>query len=223
MTVRKTITKVKATHVIIGGVVFPWAAKAPYVAAGKSILGGLEYNDEHDLIKCHVCGGWFVSVGKHLETDGINAAAYKRDFGLLKKTGLCTPSHSIQSARIGKRSGNVARLRNGKRPGRKAGNVSFGCAEERNLQNLCQAQIRHRVMELAIRLNGTPTQRDLTSVGIRQASIERAFAMNTTAFMRSLGLTPNRSGQCKQGIIRQPLPPQNQMLRVAEAGLFSPA
>jgi hypothetical protein len=46
----KPEAEVSATHVIIGGLVFPWEAKAPYVPSGHSILGGLEYNAGADLI-----------------------------------------------------------------------------------------------------------------------------------------------------------------------------
>jgi predicted transcriptional regulator len=217
---------IKATHVIIGGVVFPWAAKAPYVAAGKSLLGALEYNDEHDLIKCHVCGGWFMRVGRHVShSDGISGAEYKREFGLMKGTALCTPSFRVRLSRHARHAkiGDATRL-----PHRKTLDMPSrsGSAEGRNLKNLCQAQLRHRVLQLAVSLNGTPTVNDLRTAGIHGRAIQTAFGMTASAFMRSLGLTPNRpktghsNGHSKT--LRQPLPPQNQILRSAEAGVFAP-
>jgi hypothetical protein len=229
--IAQTNVAIKATHVIIGGSVFPWAAKAPYVAAGKSTLGALEYNDEHDVVKCHVCGDWLALIGTHLSSDGITAAQYKRDYGLRMTTSLCAPSVSAKlsrAVRVRLRSP-VTRMRAvsaTKGRGRPKGHET-GVAEDRNLKNLCQAQLRHRVLELAVSLGGTPTGDDLRAAGIASNCLRRTFGVTAQAFMASLGLTPNRQGggdrRNRKHTLRQPLPPQDQMLRVAEAGLFSPA
>lgn len=80
---------VEATHVLIRGMVFPWAAKAPYVASGRSVLGALEYNLEKDLVRCHVCGLWFTRLYLHLEkAEGMSPESYRSTYGLNQLTLL---------------------------------------------------------------------------------------------------------------------------------------
>src|SRR4051812_44274200 len=84
-------TGLEATHVLIGGIVFPRAEKAPYVMSGHSVLGGLEYNEEKDRVKCHKCGNWFRRLGRHLsQVEGISSSQYKRDHGLRQSTTLAS-------------------------------------------------------------------------------------------------------------------------------------
>ena len=83
----------KETHVIVLGGVYAWESKAPYVESGHSVLGALEYNEGDNRIKCHECGGWYRSLGKHVaETHGMRPREYRRDHGLKTSTSLSVPS-----------------------------------------------------------------------------------------------------------------------------------
>jgi len=203
---------VKPTHVIIGGIVFPWAAKAPYVASGHSVLGGLEYNEAEGLIKCHVCGCWTRSVGKHAAAaDGVSPRDYRRDYGLRNTTSLCTPSTRARyraNVRISALLPEAKKHRFVKGPSLQNRKHATGkdaglSAETRNLRMLCAAQIRVRVTNLAIAKGATPTHPDLKLAGIHPAVIKATYGLSLRDFMKSLGLTPNTVKSPRSG---EPLP-----------------
>jgi hypothetical protein len=189
---------IQATHIIIGGTVFPWAAKAPYVPSGHSSLGALEFNMQKDLLKCHECGTWVRCLAQHIKIHGISAREYKRDRGFNVKTALLTPtlrSISYCSPRRIKtfeknRCVDVTKLRAKKQLTHDTKNT----AETRNLKNLCQAQIQRRVADLAIKLSGTPTTREIIKSGIPSSTFLYVFGMTVSKFMASFGLEPNRKG-----------------------------
>ena len=88
-----TLAKPNAEHVIIMGAVFKWEEKAPFSVSGMSILGGLEYDKERDLIRCHECGGWFRSVGRHIGfIHKVKSKDYKSRHGLRYSAALVVPS-----------------------------------------------------------------------------------------------------------------------------------
>ena len=204
---------VSATHVLIGGLSFPWAAKAPYVASGKSILGAIEYNEAEGLIKCHVCGKWMQSVGHHVRQDGVTPREYRRDFGLRLSSRLAAPlaverrrvaSQHLQSTST--KAERVARLRAAPRGKTGVAPGYDGQAEVRNLRSLCYAQIRARVLALGVNLGGTPTRRDCRDAGITPKVISATFQMSYTEFIKSLGFTPNRKGGFHKRAAREPIP-----------------
>lgn len=84
--------------VIIRGHVFDYAEKAPFVTSGKSVLGALEYNPETETVKCHECGEWFSSIGKHcFHIHEIPAVDYKVKHGLQQITPLDCPAITVRS------------------------------------------------------------------------------------------------------------------------------
>lgn len=188
---------IKATHVIIGGIVFPWEAKAPYTPSGKSVLGALEYNQEEDKIKCHVCGGWYQQLSGHLgDTDGVTARAYKISAGLNQTTGLCVPRLTLARRQVNKCKAHLLRPFQ-KKPGCRVWGpklISNNRAEFRNLSLLCQAQIRQRIMKLALDLGHTPTDKEMRTAGLREQTVCASLGMPVRSVFRSLGLVPNSRG-----------------------------
>jgi len=213
-----TTTKTKVTHVIIGGVVFPWAAKAPYTPSGYSTLGALEFNQKEDLVRCHMCGDWFKSIGCHVrQSEGISAAEYRRNHGLRSVTSLNVPSTHIKFVRQGRAQTKRKSLKPGQRLPQKRIKENPGCAEMLNLRMRCQAQIRQRIMLTAFAVDGTPSAADLKKYqGLDHKSIKQALGTSLSQTMISLGLTPNLVGGANKharrdngtlgGFIREPLP-----------------
>lgn len=74
-------------RVVICNIVFRYTDKEPYARSGKSILGGIEVNSAGEF-KCHECGAFRKSIGKHLREHGITAADYRLKHGLKRKTQL---------------------------------------------------------------------------------------------------------------------------------------
>jgi predicted transcriptional regulator len=203
------MAEIKATHVIIGGIVFPWEAKAPYVPSGKSVLGALEYNQAEDKIKCHACGGWYQQLSRHLgNTDGISARQYKIEAGLNQDTGLRVPHLRLANRLAAKRkTGLIPHRKKAGCPGKHQRSLNHR-AEDQNLRMLCQAQIRQRIMQLALTLGCTPAVKDLIAAGLNPAPVTRSMGMSLSSVMRSLGLMPNTSPvPGRKGGFRQPLPP----------------
>ena len=200
---------IKATHIILGGMVFPWAAKAPYVSSGHSVLGGLEFNQTHDVVKCHKCGCWFKSLGLHSrDSEGVPARQYRRDHGLRGTTSLNVPSLNATWKAHGKRhhpTADVARTRliQARKVLARNPPVSLpGCMEERNLKMTCTAQLPQRIMQTAYRVDGTPFISDLADDGLDHTVISLVMGMSMSKVFRFLGLAPNIHR--KRGI-REPL------------------
>jgi hypothetical protein len=192
----------KPTHVIIGGTVFEHKAKEPYVPAGYSISGGLEYNQEKELLLCHVCGDWVKELGRHAKKrDGVSPEEYRRNFGLRSTTSLVIPRyHHIASERAlhnrglmaSRKTAGLAQLADARASlGQRADKRNYGCAETQNLTLRCREQLRARINKLAVQVGGTPTIRDMREAGIYPYSVEHAFSMKIAAVLRSFGLTPN--------------------------------
>jgi hypothetical protein len=200
--------EVEATHVIMGGIVFPWEAKAPYPASGRSILGGLEYNEERDCVKCHICGRWFRCLGRHLVAgEGIDTREYRDTYGLLLQTSLASPGLSKRRAIVLARNPKVHYFtRLDHHPSAQSAMTAASaarskmlpravrCAENRNLRNLCQPQIRHRLSQLADSLGRVPTARELEGSKLATNTIELALGLKMSAVWKSLGWNPRRNG-----------------------------
>ena len=76
-------------YVIIRGIVFPSAEKAPFVASGVSYLGATEYDKERDLLRCHECGEWYKGIGNHVvNAHKMNLSDYKGRHGLRQSSSL---------------------------------------------------------------------------------------------------------------------------------------
>ncbi len=198
------VKEIKATHVIIAGCVFSREEKEPYVPSGASVLGALELDAEHNVVKCHVCGEWFTALGCHVRSvDGISPAEYRATYGLNADTALCSPQYQEARAKQAKRNTafRMSQVRLGAKPSL-SNQTPRNTAELRNLRMLCQAQIRRRVHNLAIELGGTPRKPELKRAGLHNKVFRQAFDMTMNAFMQSIGLSPNRCGNTR----REPLP-----------------
>ena len=190
----------KATHVLMGGMVFPWSAKAPYVPSGQSALGALEYNLSSDEIKCHICGQWFVQLSRHvISQEGLSLAEYRVACGLRSTTEL-TGYRAIQKRRLDRRmevmtdpilsylSQNKGKERApAKRKQTKPSAPRTLTHETKNLRLLCQAQLRKRLTELALTMGRTPTKTEMMSRGLYPRTISEAFNMPINAVWKSLG------------------------------------
>lgn len=192
----------------IDGVVMLYRMKAPYVRSGKSVLGGLEYNEERDLVRCHECGGWFKSVAVHSAMKhNIPAAEYKKKHGLKRHSSLvCEKFRLACSNRMAAsnhanggtplqldaelRDRAVAALRS--RPKERRGYFS---GERRNQTAQCQAQLLDRIRKLAEQLGHTPSQEELRAAGLSRDTL--VFGLNVKNFSEAVamaGLTPNPLG-----------------------------
>lgn len=61
----------------------PLAARARPVADGHGYYGVALYDPLEDKVQCHICGGWFTFLLKHvLRGHGASPEEYRSDFGL---------------------------------------------------------------------------------------------------------------------------------------------
>lgn len=172
-----------ATHVIIAGNVFPWEAKAPYVASGRSVLGGLEYNEELDLVRCHLCGKWFACLNHHVASEeGVTGDEYRRDHGLMWNTPLKA---------FGRRSGSRQyRIDGTKKKKRNPPKVQYRARARYEPEALIR-----EVKNLAATVGRTPTQAELRVSGINPGMLMAAMKVTThTEAIRAMGLIPNPVG-----------------------------
>lgn len=206
--------QVEATHVIIGGVVFPWASKFPYVDSGRSILGGIEYNQKADLIRCHKCGCWFRSLALHVrKQEGLGTREYRTQHGLAQTSALNVPSivraHKTTAKKLSRKfKHNISSGAHNKGVPASLSSIQRGrqgCAEINNLRMICAAQLKNRIMLLAFRVNGTPTKEDLYKERLHRRTLMHAFGVPVATLFKSLGLSLNRRAKGER-ITRQPLP-----------------
>lgn len=167
-----------ATHVLIGGMIFPWEAKAPYVASGYSILGGLEYNYLNDHVRCHVCGKWFAMLYSHLrEIEGMDLDTYRTTFGLRNSTILKGYRQAKQRSPYPK----VVRLH-------KAKNAGTSTRKD-------AAAVITKVKQLAATLDRTPTTNELRLIGLSPERVRKAGdGVTLNDAIRKMGLVPNMPG-----------------------------
>src|SRR5438552_814235 len=90
-------------HVLVDGSVYLYRDKAPFIPAGRSVLGALEYNQADDTLKCHECGVFTGMLGRHAAIrHKIPARQYKRKFGLNQSTALVSETVRTRLAEAAK-------------------------------------------------------------------------------------------------------------------------
>lgn len=197
------------THIIIAGIMFPWAEKAPYVVSGHSVLGAVEYDEATDRVKCHECGEWWEAVGQHsARTHGVKARRYKTKHGLTNKTALWTPRLSgILRTRIASSDflkmvkmncgDNLIKARKARAIIPQADKSSTGSgAEKANLNARCKAQLSERIKSVYSELGGTPNQLELERrLGVNLSTIRRTFGLQISDVLRLLGLATRNKGR----------------------------
>ncbi len=204
-----------ASHVLIRGHVFTWEDKAPFVRAGMSVLGALEYDPATDRTKCHECGAWHHGLGNHLKTHGLKRAEYNRRFGLRVRTSLCgleiRRKHRRLATKAFKRGGNLARVdpensRTALNAANKARGGGRGTGNHPELDNesgRCRTQSLYRIQILAAQLGHTPTDAERIRIGLGAPILVARFGSVAKA-MRLAGLEPNRDGNTRGSV--RPLP-----------------
>ena len=162
--------------------------------SGHSTLGALEYNPEHDVVKCHDCGEWFKELGVHcFRTHGVKAATYKAEHGISFGSSLSAiGSRKLRAKNLHKR-GLV-----GKHPFKKKhepfGNARYS-PEVRNLHMSCTAQLMAKARQLALQLNRTPTAEEMRENGMHHGTIKKAFGLSISDYLLSLGIKPRPRGE----------------------------
>jgi hypothetical protein len=199
------MTTPQERKVIINGDVLMYKDKAPFVPAGKSVMGALEYNEPEDKIKCHVCGQWFTRLNPHLvDKHKITAREYKRKFGLRYKTALVNESQRKTMAK--------AALERFKRNGKndaimRASTVAAKLAYLRSKQNRkprpqtttgelmnakqhCSAQLLEKIRTAALTMGRTPSAKELRHLGVPPSSLIMRFGSVNQA-VKLAKLEPN--------------------------------
>jgi len=190
-----------ASHVIIRGHVFAYAEKEPFLSAGESVLGALEYDQSVDQVKCHECGIWIEGLGNHIKAHGMSRREYNQRFGLRDRCPLSSPSirekhRNLASGRYAL-GGNLRRVSKEKsiaaviasNSNRKRGKT----AELDNEEARCLAQSLFRLQLLAAQVGHTPTETERRAIGLGSPVLCARFG-STERAMRLIGLTPNREG-----------------------------
>jgi hypothetical protein len=182
----------------IGSEIFFYEQKAPYVPAGKSFRGVLEWDDSADRVRCHECGEWFKDVGGHArQSHGITAREFKRKYGLRAHSALVNESLRVARIKLGTAlyARDPEQLR--ERAARARAAVSYhpggDFTQYKNARSLCAAQILDRIRKLAASLGGrTPTGAEFVAAGIQLSSAKRTLNVADTRSLLSLaGLLPN--------------------------------
>jgi hypothetical protein len=183
-------------HVIICGHVFPASEKEPFTAVGKSVLGALEYDQDADLVKCHVCGSWLKSLGAHIRTHKLKKHEYKRRFGL----ALASSLNSIHTRRKHRTSAknrmlcDMARIAQIAKPQRRRGKSIHRSIEAYNRIGRCQAQLLYQIRRIAAQVGHTPTSAELISGGVSHHAVRGRFGSLDKA-MELAGLEANGAGR----------------------------
>ena len=185
----------------IGGEIFLYRAKAPFVASGVSILGALEYDEGEDKVRCHECGAWHAALGGHVwSRHAMTAQEYKDKHGLNRSSALCSEAIRVKLVNHGRASaavqaGAIAGLR-AIGPGRRHEHpyCSRGRVmnERRNKLGSCKAQLLEKLAVLGRRVGRTPSREEMCAAGIYPQSIEFAFGMKLREIMPLTGMLPQR-------------------------------
>ena len=184
------------SHVLMSNRVYLYAEKAPWVPSGKSIQGALEYDPATDLVRCHECGEWFKSVGRHAYlSHGQSAREYKIKHGLNQSSSLIAEDTRVRLMEAAKPSpefldnaGRVAPLKHVKQK-------FIRRMEIRNRKGACPAQILARIQRLADIYGRTPTAAELSKGGVHRKTVLHVLNVSDMASALSLaGLTARTSG-----------------------------
>jgi hypothetical protein len=181
--------------IIIGNDVFFYKDKAPFLVAGKSLSGALEYDDAEDKVKCHVCGSWFHSLAGHLIVHGVTAREYKDTFGLPRSAALVAEKVRVHQSAMMSAPARIAHIRklghmNKHRKGEPYVRKDFKYGRhsktligkdkskfptiqyELNRRRICPPQVIERLRNLAGRLGRTPSRMEIREDGIPVHSLD---------------------------------------------------
>lgn len=202
-------------QVLIRGKVFLYKQKAPFVPSGKSVLGALEYQETDDKVRCHECGEWFTSLGKHLHArHSLTTKEYRERHGLNRRSALCGPvfSSSIATRRqrpgVNRVHGFTSASTRAKGLASRASALSEGklrrdyrATETRNANGTCQAQLAQLIKRIANGVGGTPTALQLRQGGVHPTSVMLAFNVTSlSAVMAMADLLPHSNKGENKGI-----------------------
>jgi hypothetical protein len=192
------------SQVRIGGTIYLYRQKAPFVPSGVSIHGALEYDASNDLIRCHECGLWFRSLCGHLgKIHSLQAVEYKVRHGLNLQSSLVCEGLRVANAERMAASTTVgfqgwtqdqkrAHLAHHLARPRKPKRFKRANFETNNAKQMCHAQLLERLRHLAATLGHTPTHSELITAGLAPSSLLHAFNVHSIASVMSLaGLEPN--------------------------------
>lgn len=208
----------------ICGTVFPAADKLDMraVASGCSIRGMMEVNASKNLVKCHECGKWFLSVGAHIPlSHGMNSESYRQKHGLRKGSSLSSPNHGKRMCKILTRTHSPAKSQTRTTAGaslvaHRRPDYIPSYEEYHNLRMGCMAQLTCRITKMAALLGRCPSVKEMQDGdeygSITRAAIEWAFHMTTREALRSLGLS------MQQAKTKLAFPIQSQILRLRSQG-----
>lgn len=135
--------------------------------------GLLLIDEATDEVQCHVCGGWYKSVGKHASiAHGLTAREYRIRYGFLSNQPLCGKSVSANNRKNG-----LASLARGTLPKTPARSVTWKSKSRakrmrtrnrnpkteqvQNVNGTCDAQLARRYLILADELGSVPTWEQL--------------------------------------------------------------
>lgn len=194
-------------HVLLNGKLFLYEAKQPYETSGKSIRGGIEYDELYGMMRCHECGEFSTSLAYHLREHSIKAREYKLKHGLRMSTALVSDRQRIQcSAAARRREGlrdpvqaaqHMVRLSlrsKTKRSRSKQGNsLSRTTASRHNENGRCRVQTLQKLKLASKELKRTPSIHDLPTYNISYHDITYHFGSIRNA-QKLAGLIPNHNG-----------------------------
>ncbi len=193
-----------ATHVLIRGHQFTYEEKAPFIQAGQSVLGAIEYDPANDQTKCHECGEWFSGMGNHIKQHGIKRVEYNLKYGLRERSPLSglnvRTKHRVLATAAFQRGGNLARVDPDKKSqaivatNKRSAGTSGNTTEYDNERGRCMAQSLFRIQMLAAQTGHTPTSAELAAIGLGSTQLVTRFG-SVDAAMRLAELEPNRDGK----------------------------
>lgn len=190
----------QANRVLIHNDVFFYKDKAPFVKAGKSVLGALEYDPRRDAVKCHICGMYKKHLGFHIwQEHKQRARIYKVKFGLCQSTALVgekTRKQMIAKMLQARKEGKMCA-----RPPVKYTPTVLGefrhpssYEETRNASRRCSAQLLARIREIAKKVGHTPKQKELLAAGVQIHTLKLRFG-SVMAAMELCKLKPRKNSE----------------------------
>lgn len=144
--------------------------KEPFMKyeSGYGYQGVLLYDGLNDQIQCHLCGGWFNSLGSHLHREhNTSAYEYKAEVGLTQNASLISEairSKLIKAAKKRKNEGIKPHLHKHRKSSiakmRLAIKDNANRREAQNKRGTCPEQLLDRMQKDYQRLGRTPTERE---------------------------------------------------------------
>lgn len=215
----------EATHVLIRGELFPFAAKAPFVTSGKSILGAAEYREvdgkQCGEFKCHECGAWCPDLGNHVRFSHRNfnkhrpltMREYKIRHGLALSRCVVHPEKKRKIPANGKHllgrrrsTYEISKCREAyaeiltARSGLGIGMTHS--PETSNLRGLCCAQRRVQLVNLWRELGRTPTKEELRNFSdshgrhpLDPTQLKKVFGKPLRSILLELNMLPRGKGK----------------------------